>query len=195
MSEPLCKLILASGSPRRRELLQTVGIAFTPVLSRIDESPAGQASGEEYVLILAEAKAKKVSVKFPDSWVLGADTEVVLDGRTMGKPETANDARRMLQQLSGKSHRVLTGFCLCHKNENKSIKRIVATEVFFNKLAEREIEWYIHCEEPYDKAGGYAIQGLASLFVKKIHGSYTNVVGLPVCEVYETLVTEGIIQL
>ncbi len=195
MSEPLCKLILASGSPRRRELLQTVGIAFTPVLSQVDENPAGHVSGEEYVMLLAEAKAKKVSIEFPDSWVLGADTEVLLDGRTLGKPGTANDARRMLRQLSGKSHRVLTGFCLCHKNENKSINRMVVTEVFFNKLTDREIEWYINSKEPYDKAGGYAIQGLASLFVKKINGSYTNVVGLPVCEVYETLVTEGIIRL
>jgi septum formation protein len=145
--------------------------------------------------MLAEAKAEEVAIRYPDRWIIGADTEVTIDGRILGKPRDANEARDMLRTLSGKRHKVLTGYCICCKNRQQFFAETVSTNVLFKDLTEKEITWYVSTKEPYDKAGGYAIQGLGTIFVKKIDGSYTNVVGLPVCEVVACLVKAGVFHL
>jgi septum formation protein len=189
--EPL--LILASKSPRRRYLLKQAGLSFTVIPSAIDESKVPLSSPQAYVKILAEAKAKQVSEDYPEKWIIGADTVVMIDGDLLGKPESRAQAREMLNRLSGKTHQVFTGYCVCCKSKDRSYSAAVKTDVRFKNLSDTEIEWYIRTDEPFDKAGAYAIQGLGTFLVKSIKGSYTNVVGLPVCEVIEFLIDEGII--
>ena len=191
--EPL--LILASKSPRRRYLLKQAGLAFTVIPSHFDESNVPLSSPEIYVKLLAEAKANQVSEDYPEKWVIGADTIVMIDESLLGKPESRAEARLMLKRLSGKTHQVFTGYCICCKSKNRRYSEVIKTEVRFKKLSDIEIEWYIRTNEPFDKAGAYAIQGLGTFLVKSIKGSYTNVVGLPVCEVIEFLINEGVIGL
>jgi septum formation protein len=187
-------LILASKSPRRRYLLEQAGLEFSVIPSNIDESRMPRSSPEAYVRILSEAKADSVSQKYPEKWVIGADTIVLNNGDILGKPESKDDARTMLQRLSGQTHQVLTGYTIVCKAKNKKFSETVKTDVRFKYLSDEEIDWYIHTEEPFGKAGSYAIQGIGTFLVKSIHGSYTNVVGLPVCEVIEFLIKEGIIR-
>jgi len=189
--EPL--LILASKSPRRRYLLEQAGLKFSVTPSNIDEAKIPLSSPETYVRILSEAKADDISKKYPEKWVIGADTIVLNNGNILGKPGSRDDARTMLKQLSGQTHQVLTGYAICCKAKNRMFSETVKTDVLFKDLTHEEIEWYIHTKEPFDKAGSYAIQGLGTFLVKSIHGSYTNVVGLPVCEVIEFLLKEGVI--
>jgi septum formation protein len=189
------ELILASKSPRRRYLLKKAGFAVTVVPSRLDEHTIPVSTPEKYVKVLAEAKAGDVSIRYPESWVIGADTIVLIDGTILGKPKSYIDARQMLQRLSGKTHQVLTGYAVCCRRKNRRFSETVKTDVRFKSLSEAEIEWYINTEEPFDKAGAYAIQGIGTFLVKSINGSYTNVVGLPVCEVIEFLLKEGVIRL
>ncbi|MGA9175982.1 MAG: Maf family protein [Desulfobacterales bacterium] len=189
--EPL--LILASKSPRRRYLLEQAGLKFSVIPSNIDETRIPPSSPETYVRILSEAKADDISKKYPEKWVIGADTIVLNNGNILGKPESRDDARTMLKQLSGQTHQVLTGYAICCKAKNRMFSETVKTDVLFKHLTHEEIEWYIHTKEPFDKAGSYAIQGLGTFLVKSVHGSYTNVVGLPVCEVIEFLLKEGVI--
>jgi septum formation protein len=189
------KLILASKSPRRRYLLKQAGLDFSIIPSSVDESLSQFLSPENYVKVLAESKAGDISSKYPEAWVIGADTIVVIDNAMLGKPETKNEARKMLEQLSGKSHFVLTGYCICCKSKREFFSDVVKTEVLFKNLTHEEIEWYINTDEPFDKAGAYAIQGLGTFLVKSIRGSYTNVVGLPVCEVIEFLIKKKVIGL
>lgn len=189
------ELILASNSPRRHDLLKKTGLSVTVVPSRIDESAIPVSAPEKYVKMLAEAKAGDVSIRYPESWVIGADTIVLIDGTILGKPKSHTDARQMLQRLSGKNHQVLTGYAVCCREKNRRFSETVKTDVRFKSLSEAEIEWYINTEEPFDKAGAYAIQGIGTFLVKSINGSYTNVVGLPVCEVIEFLLKEGVIRL
>lgn len=186
-------LILASKSPRRRYLLKKAGLVVTVVPSRIDERTIPVSTPEKYVKMLAEAKAGDVSIRYPESWVIGADTIVLIDGTILGKPKSHGDARQMLERLSGKTHQVLTGYAICCRAKNRRYSETVKTDVRFKSLSEAEIEWYIQTKEPFDKAGAYAIQGIGTFLVKSIHGSYTNVVGLPVCEVIEFLLKEGVI--
>jgi septum formation protein len=186
-------LILASKSARRRYLLKQAGLSFSVIPSGFDESSVTAAAPEEYVRILAESKAKDISKKYSESWVIGADTVVVIDGKILGKPSSRTDARAMLKSLSGQTHVVLTGYCICCASKEILFSDTVRTEVIFKELSEDEIEWYIHTKEPFDKAGAYAIQGLGTFLVKGVNGSYTNVVGLPVCEVIEFLIKEGIL--
>lgn len=186
-------LILASKSPRRRYLLKQAGLSFSVIPSSIDETSVPVSSPETYVKALSEAKAENVSIKFPEKWVIGADTIVLKDGAILGKPDSITQARAMLKQLSGQTHQVLTGFAICCKSKNRKYSETVKTQVLFKSLTDKEIEWYIHTKEPFDKAGAYAIQGLGTLLVKSINGSYTNVVGLPVCEVIEILIKEGVL--
>lgn len=188
-------LILASESPRRRYLLEQAGLSFSVIPSGFDESSVSVSSPEVYVKILAEAKAGEVAEKYPHSWVIAADTVVRIDDIVLGKPGTKAEARAMLKRLSGRIHQVFTGYCICCKAENRKFSETLITQVLFKELSEEEIEWYIHTEEPFDKAGAYAIQGLGTFLVKSISGSYTNVVGLPVCEVMEFLIREGVICL
>ncbi len=189
------KLILASKSPRRRYLLKQAGLSFSVIPSSIDENSVPFSNPENYVKMLAESKAKDISKKYPESWVIGADTIVLVDDTILGKPKTKNEARKMLRRLSGKSHFVFTGYCICRKSKADFFSETVTTEVLFKTLSPEEIEWYIDTGEPFDKAGAYAIQGLGTFLVKRIKGSYTNVVGLPVCEVIEFLIRQQVIGL
>jgi septum formation protein len=186
-------LILASKSARRRYLLKQAGLSFSVIPSGFDESSVPVSDPYNYVKVLAESKAKDISDRYPESWVIGADTIVVIAGQILGKPASRSDAREMLKSLSGQTHVVLTGYCICCKAKNRYFSETIRTEVVFKKLTDEEIEWYIHTKEPFDKAGAYAIQGLGTFLVKSVKGSYTNVVGLPVCEVIEILIKEGVI--
>lgn len=176
--------MLASQSPRRRELLQTAGIPFTVRISPVEEVRAAGEAPEDYVRRLARAKAEAVW-QGGDEIVLGADTVVVLDQDVLEKPQDEADARRMLTLLSGREHAVITGICLRHGGG--AIIDTVLTRVKFLTLSPAEIEAYAASGEPRDKAGAYAIQGLASKFVERIDGCFFNVVGLPVSAVYRHL--------
>ena len=144
--------------------------------------------------MLAKAKAMEVAELHPRTWVIGADTIVLVGDAVLGKPDTEAEARWMLKALSGTIHRVLTGYCICCRVEGRSFSETVETKVWFKTLNETEIDWYVSTGEPFDKAGAYAVQGLGSFLVKRIEGSYTSVVGLPVCEVIECLLREGVVQ-
>jgi len=191
MSEP--KLILASKSPRRRYLLRQAGLEFTVLPSQFDESSVPMQNPASYVKTLAYAKAMEIARKYPESWVIGADTVVVIDDAILGKPRCAEDARKMLERLSGKAHQVHTGYAVCCLAEDCRFCETITTAVYFKTLTPDEIEWYIQTGEPFDKAGAYAIQGIGTFLVKRIEGSYTNVVGLPVCELIEFLIKEGVV--
>ena len=173
--------MLASQSPRRSEILRQAGIPFTRRVAAIDETPLEGEKPEDYVVRLAELKALAVPAG-PGETVLGADTTVVIDGEMLGKPADAADARRMLARLSGRQHEVITGICL--KRGVEVVRDCATTKVWFALMSAREIEEYVSSGEPMDKAGAYAIQGLASKFIEKIDGCYFNVVGLPVALVF-----------
>jgi septum formation protein len=189
------RLILASNSPRRRELLTQAGLIFSVIPSEVNEHEVTISDPDVFVRTLAESKAVDIAEKHPDSWVIGADTIVVIEKQILGKPASAHAARDMLRRLSGNVHQVFTGYCICCKHKNRFFTDAVKTDVRFKNLSEAEIEWYIQTGEPFDKAGGYGIQGIGSFLVKSIEGSYTNVVGLPVCEVVDILIKEGIVEL
>jgi len=189
------KLILASQSPRRKYLLEQAGLRFTVIPSPIDESRVAPDEPAVYVQRLAEAKANDVAQRFPEAWVIGADTIVAAGGRLLGKPASPEEARRMLTRLAGKTHQVYTGFCIRRHSIHATFIDAVCTDVTFKVLSDKEIEWYIRSGEPFDKAGAYAIQGMGTFLVRRISGSYSNVVGLPVCEVIEILIREGIMDL
>lgn len=188
-------LILASQSPRRKYLLEQAGLSFTIIPSDVDEESIRLSDPETYVKTLSKAKADDISNRFPESWVIGADTIVLINNRILGKPNDRSQAETMLKQLSGQTHHVYTGYTICCKTKKKEITDVVKTGVVFKKLTHDEIQWYIRTDEPFDKAGAYAIQGLGTFLVKKINGSYTNVVGLPVCEVIETLIKEKVVRM
>lgn len=187
------KIILASQSPRRRYLLERAGVRFSVIPSKFDESAVSISPPDDYVRSLATEKARDIARSYPDSWVIGADTAVVVGNRVLGKPASAAEARDMLLRLSGRTHQVLTGFCVCRRSDAKLFADTVCTDVQIKTLASTEIDWYIQTGEPFDKAGAYAIQGIGTFLVKRINGSYTNVVGLPVCEVIEILIREKVI--
>lgn len=184
------RLVLASGSPRRRELLTTLAISFTVVPSGADESiPAGVSPAEGAVFVAERKAVETAALLGPGDVVLAADTIVVVDGAVLGKPKGEEEARRMLLTLSGRGHEVITGVALFHGGKCRKIS--VSTEVFFRRLDLRIIEWYLSTKEPFDKAGGYGIQGYASSFVESIRGSCTNVVGLPLAETVTLLEEVG----
>ena len=176
-------LVLASASPRRADLLRAAGLEFTVRVADIDETQLPDEAPHAYVARLAQQKAQAVAR--PDETVLGADTTVVIGREIVGKPVDAEDARRMLRLLSGQWHEVLTAVALV--NNNKVWSEIAVTRVKFAAMTEAEIDWYVETGEPFDKAGAYGIQGLASRFVERIEGNYANVVGLPVQVVYRLL--------
>jgi septum formation protein len=171
-------LVLASSSPRRAELLQAAGLPFVIRAAAVDESRQADEAADAYVRRLALAKAQAVPAA-PHELVLGADTVVVAGMACLGKPSDAADAAAMLRQLAGRSHEVLTGVALVRAGEPVAVD-VAATRVTFAALSDADVDWYVATPEPYDKAGGYAVQGLASRFVAAIDGSYANVVGLPV---------------
>jgi nucleoside triphosphate pyrophosphatase len=189
------KLILASKSPRRSYLLKQAGIEFDVIPSNFDEGGVAFIDPVQYVRTLSQAKADDVASKYPDRWIIGADTIVLIDGRVLGKPKNKAAAQAMLERLSGQTHQVYTGFTICRIDCQKHFSDVVITDVTFKKLTSDEIKWYTNTDEPFDKAGAYAIQGLGTFLVERINGSYTNVVGLPVCEVIAHLIKEGVIQM
>jgi len=178
-------LILASASPRRADLLAAAGFEFEVRPVEIDEQPREAETPADYVLRLAREKAAAASPA-SGAVVLAADTSVVVDGQILGKPVDDEDACRMLRLLSGREHEVLTGIAIRH--DGREASAVASTWVQFLPLTAEEITWYVASGEPRDKAGAYAVQGLASRFVAQIRGSYANVVGLPIALVYKLLI-------
>ena len=194
MSKPL--FILASKSPRRKELLKNIGIDAQIIPSDVDESVFKALPPEKMVTELAMLKAADVARSFAkDAFVIAADTVVCLDGEVLGKPENDSDAKRMLEKLSANTHEVYTGYCVIDCGTNTAISRYEKTRVSFRKLTDEEIDLYIKSREPMDKAGAYGIQKKGSMFVEKIDGDYFNVVGLPVCSLVKLLKEEFFIDI
>ncbi|MFP4088160.1 MAG: Maf family protein [Desulfobacteraceae bacterium] len=186
-------LILASASPRRKRLMAQARIPYQAVVSGVEEThmggdPATQACG------LAEKKARRAFSCMGASWVLGADTMVVVENRILGKPGNAPDAQAMLTQLGGRSHQVITGFCILAPSGDGEHCEAVTTDVRFKPLTPQEIDAYVATGEPEGKAGAYAIQGMGAFMVEAISGSYTNVVGLPLCAVIKALIEAGALE-
>ncbi|MFZ0795073.1 MAG: Maf family protein [Candidatus Korobacteraceae bacterium] len=178
-------LILASASPRRSQLLRHAGIAFTVTAADVPEEPLSNETPLKYARRLAHDKALAVFVSHPEDVVLGADTVVVVDEHLLEKPTDAEDAARMLRLLSGRAHQVITGVCVLAEGFERSEAEV--TQVTFSQLSGDEIADYVRTGEPMDKAGAYAIQGMASRWAERIDGCYFNVVGLPVPRVYRLL--------
>jgi septum formation protein len=188
------RFILASASPRRIELLSLLGLRFEIIPSNVDEKFMKGETPRDHVLRLSEEKANIASTLHPEAWVMGADTIVIINGNVLGKPRTPDEAREMLGKLSGRIHTVFTGFTVIRKSTDILIRDAVESSVLFREVPEDEMAWYIKTQEPYDKAGGYAVQGIGAFFIKEIHGSYTNVMGLPLCEVVDVLKRIGAID-
>ena len=189
------RLILASKSPRRYELLKQVGLDFEVIPSSVKEDFVQKESPADHVIRLAEAKARDVARQYPGHWVIAADTVVYINGPILGKPKDREEAVEMLHRLSGREHWVLTGYSVCHLEKRKNDKEAVQTAVKVKGLTPGEIEWYVQTGEPFDKAGGYGIQGIGSFMIESIRGSYTNVVGLPLCELIQMLSRLGAITI
>ncbi|MBQ2696304.1 MAG: septum formation inhibitor Maf [Clostridia bacterium] len=190
-----CSIILASGSPRRRELLEQIGLPHTVVPSQAEEDLQGL---EPCLLVQSLSLLKAADVakeQGKDALVIGADTVVVFEDEILTKPKDPEDAKAMLRRLSGKSHSVLTGVTVLRRRDGKSVSVTEETTVYFKELSEQEIESYVKTKEPLDKAGGYGIQGLGGLFVEKIDGDYYNVVGLPLARLGKLLQEEFEIEL
>jgi len=185
----LPEIVLASGSPRRSEILTSVGWSFVKDVADVDESERAGESPEDYVRRLSFEKASAVAKRNKGQIVLGADTTVVIGGVIIGKPVDLDDAARMLRLLSGNWHEVLTGVSLVKSSDGEvaSVTDLQRTRVKFSELSESEIEFLVNFGEPFDKAGAYAVQAQAALFIEGIEGDYWNVVGLPVSLVYEMI--------
>lgn len=171
-------MILASASPRRKEILENFGFLFKTIVKNIDET-SDKTRAEEKILEIAEKKAKAAAIDFPDENVVGADTVVVVDGKILGKPKDEKEAFSMLKSLSGRSHEVITAFSFININKNISYSDYEITKVYFKNLTDDEINWYINTKEPMDKAGAYGIQGKGAFFVEKIEGDFFSVMGFP----------------
>jgi len=192
-NSPDVDLVLASSSPRRKFLLNSLGIRFRVVPSSIDESLINGESPQDNVQRLALANARDVSSRFREKWVLGADTIVVIDGQILGKPADEQEARAMLAKLADRTHVVFTGYAIVNSSfpERRRV-RYAESRVYIRALSPQQIAGYVRTGEPMDKAGAYAIQGIGSGIVETISGSYTNVVGLPLCEVARDLQQLGV---
>jgi septum formation protein len=188
-------VILASASPRRKEILEKTGLKFKVDAGEYEEDMEIHAEPHRLARRLSCEKAKAVAHRYKDALIIAADTFVVFKGRMLGKPHTSEEARTMLRNLSGKMHSVITGFTVMDVSTNKKKSGSAETKVYFKRLTTREIEAYIKTKEPLDKAGAYAIQGLGALFVKRIEGDYFNVVGLPLYEVTKCLKRFGVYAL
>ena len=184
-------MILASKSPRRKEILGNVGFKLKIVSADVDEI-SNKTDNIEKIMDIAYKKTVAVANNYEEHFVVGADTIVELDGEIIGKPRDEEDAKSILQRLSGKSHRVITGYCLINKEKNILIKDYGVTTVSFKKLDKSMIEWYIESKQPMDKAGAYGIQDKGSVFIEKIDGDFFTVMGFPIAKFIETLKKIGI---
>ncbi|MDY7225233.1 Maf family protein [Hyalangium rubrum] len=182
-------LVLASASPRRKDLLSQLGLRFIVSAADLDETPLEGEPADTYVLRLAQAKARAVAARFPAAWVLAADTTVALGPELLGKPKDGAEAREMLSRLSGRTHNVYTGVALVGRTEASTVVR---SGVTFRTLTPGEIDWYVGTGEPLDKAGAYAVQGRGGFLVASVEGSPTNVIGLPLGETLELLTRAGV---
>jgi len=187
------KIILASASPRRKELLKSIGLEFDVIPSQIEENIDNENFSPELIENLACEKAQDIAEKtdYP-AIVIGSDTVVVIDNRILGKPHDENDAFDMLKMLSGKTHQVISAIAVIDTAENKILKSHVISEVSFKELSDEDIKAYIKTKEPMDKAGAYAIQGYAGMFVKSITGCYSNIVGISVFRLAQMLKDMGV---
>lgn len=185
------KIVLASQSPRRKELLGRMGLEFVTQASKIDESAFDGLEARELVATLSREKAQWIARQLDgETLVIGADTVVVRDGAALGKPKNAEDAVAMLLSLSGRDHQVCTGVTVCRGD--RVLTQVEETQVTFRELTEAEVRQYVSTGEPMDKAGAYGIQGLGGLLVEGIRGDYSNVVGLPVCRLGQMLKDFGV---
>ena len=183
----MLNLVLASQSPRRKELLAILGLPFSVVPSSIEEIPAAGETPEEFVVRVAREKGMEVASRVSHSVILSADTVVTLDGEILGKPRSTQDAVRMLKKLSGRDHWVYTAVCVVNQVKGETLEAMDRTRVWFSQLDETQILDYIARENVLDKAGAYAIQGYAGIYITKIEGNYFNVMGLPLPLVHELL--------
>ena len=186
------KLILASSSPRRRELLTSIGLEFDVIPSHVPEERSSGEAPEEYVARLSREKAEAVAREHRDRWVIAADTTVLLDEELLEKPLDRADAARMLATIAGRTHIVYTGVTIQNVSQEHRDTRVAESEVRMLPLTARDIEWYVATGEPIDKAGAYAVQGVGAMFIDSIHGSYTNVVGLPLALLFQMLRKAGV---
>ena len=186
------RFILASQSPRRRELLASIGLEFDVMPSDIPEVHQPGESPEEYVARLSRDKAAAIAANHPDAWIIAADTTVLLGEELLEKPADDDDAKRMLATIAGKTHIVYSGVTLQNVARGWRDTRVAESEVRMLPLDERDIAWYVSTGEPLDKAGAYAVQGIGAMFIDSIHGSYTNVVGLPLALLFQMLRRAGI---
>ena len=185
-------IILASASPRRKVLLEKIGLIFEVEPSNYEEDMLMRLEPHGFAQKLSLEKARVVAGKHKNSIVIAADTFIVFGGQILGKPHTEKDAREMLEAISGKYHSVITGFSIIDTGKNKTLSKSIETKVYIRKLTLAEIDSYVKSKEPLDKAGAYAIQGLGSVFVEKIDGDYYNVVGLPLSALTEALKEFGV---
>lgn len=186
------KIILASASPRRKELLKAIGLQFKVEPSNYEEDISSASDPYELVKSLSLAKARAVAANHRSALIIAADTLVVCEGRLLGKPHTETEAREMLEAINGKQHSVITGFTIMDSGDNRAVSGSVETRVYMKRLTSEEIRAYVKSGEPLGKAGGYAIQGLGLVIVERIEGDYFNVVGLPLCALAESLKEFGI---
>jgi septum formation protein len=186
------KLILASSSPRRRQLLESIRIPFEVMPSDVPEVRGEGESPEEYVARLSRDKANAIGSRRPSDWVLAADTTVLLGEQLLEKPADPADAIRMLGTIAGRTHVVYTGVTLLNLDRRYHDTRVAESEVRMLELSPHDIEWYVATGEPLGKAGAYAAQGIGAMFIESIHGSYTNVVGLPLAMLFQMLRKAGL---
>ncbi len=186
------RFILASSSPRRRELLASIGLEFDVIPSAIPEVRQPGESPEEYVARLSREKAGAIAAQHRHRWVIAADTTVFLGDEVLEKPADVADAKRMLSAIAGRTHIVYSGVTLQNAAGGYHETRVAESEVRMLQLSARDIEWYVRTGEPLDKAGAYAAQGIGGMFIESIHGSYTNVVGLPLALLFQMLRNAGI---
>jgi septum formation protein len=186
------RIVLASASPRRKEILWVTGLKFDVCESDYEEDLGLKKEPRALARFLSRKKAEAVTNKFSDSIIIAADTFIVFRGRLLGKPHTAKEAEKILGMLNGKAHSVITGFTVIDTGSGRRVSRSVETKVYFKKLTRSEITAYVKSKEPLDKAGAYAVQGLGAALIEKIEGDYFNVVGLPLCSLIESLKKFGV---
>jgi septum formation protein len=186
------RIMLASASPRRKELLEQIGLQFEVEPSNYDEEITSASEPHETARRLSLGKARVAARKHPNALIIAADTFVVLGDRILGKPHTDSEAREMLRALNGQAHSVITGFTILDTETGKVLSGSVETRVHMTKLTLKEIDSYVRSKEPLDKAGGYAIQGLGAVLVERIEGDYSNVVGLPLSALAKSLKEFGV---